>query len=355
MTGTPWLLPEPWTPLDLAADPQPPTWLVPDFLAEGWITLNHGREGAGKSLVYQTIIGAALTGQDWLGRPVNIDRIVVVDEENPLDVVNQRLKAVGYVHERDAERLAYFSQLGCRLGDGRWSEQLLSLVKQNRPQLVVIDSMSSATVATWGNETITPLFQSVFKPLAKLGCAVLLNHHDRKAGGEVQDRASGGTQWLAQVDRQIAFEKRGQIDVSELDDGAVRLAFPITIEAGKARQGKPFPETHLLIISESEPDDHDRLRRMWLELDESPATVTTPRDGEAWRPTWYMERATKAITENPGITLNQLAEIVGRKREYLRRAVDVLIQEGTVRVEDGPRNAQRHYPADATDHQSPLS
>jgi nucleotide-binding universal stress UspA family protein len=73
----------------LSKPPEPPEWIVQDFLARYWITLMNGREGSGKSNAYQALIGAALTGQQWLGRDVNVNRILVVDEENPSGVVNQ--------------------------------------------------------------------------------------------------------------------------------------------------------------------------------------------------------------------------------------------------------------------------
>jgi AAA domain len=333
------LLPDPWLPLDLSRPPEPPEWLVPDYLARGWITLDHGREGSGKSVVYQAIVAAALTGAPFLGRKVNINRILVIDEENPVDVVNSRLKAMGYDHAQHRGRLLYFSQIGCRLGEGTWGDQLLAIAEDFGPDLVVIDSMSSATVATWGNETITPLFASVFRPLVKAGRSLLLNHHDRKAGGEIQDRASGGTQWLAQVDRQIAFEKVAPIAVEELDDGAVRLRFPIKIAAGKARQGKPFPDTYVSVLSESEPQDHDRLRKMWLEEAAPPAA-----EGKTLtRPTWYMERFSRAIEDKPGPGYGEACKAIGKAPgTYARKAMDLLIEEGYVRIEpDGQR--QRHH------------
>ena len=339
------MLPEPWVPLDLSKSPEPPEWIVQDFLARHWITLMNGREGSGKSNAYQALIGASLTDRQWLGRDVKVQRGLVVDEENPPGIVNQRLKAMGYDHERDADRLLYFSQIGCRLGEGNWGPHLLSIAEDFRPDLVVVDSMSSATSATNDNESITPLFRTIFKPLAALGCAVNLVHHERKAGGGIADRVSGGAQWLAQVDRQIGFEKNGAMTEVVAPGGVYRRSFPIKIVPGsKARQGSPIPETFLSIESESEPNAKDELRWMRLEVVDKP---TTPKDGSDWRPTWYVDKVQEVLRKEPGLTFNAIHQAIGKgKREYTRRAVDLLIEEDTIRIESGARNAQLHYLAD---------
>ena len=338
------MLPEPWVPLDMARAPEAPRWVVPDFLALGWLSMVHAKWGSGKSMLYQTLIGAAMSGAPWLGRDVNaVERVLVVDEENPADVVIARLKAAGYVHERDSERLLYFDQIGCRLGETGWNEQLLDAVDQFRPTLVVIDSMFAATTATWANETIMPLFRDVFRPMARrFDCAVWLNHHDKKAGGEIGERASGGDQWMAQVDRQIAVDKLAEgAEPKGSEDGQVRLGFPIRLTGGKSRQGPSLPETYVSIESRARVEDPDLPVRMWLDVVERPASEGG-RDAE-FRPTWYMDRAIQVVAAEPGVTFNGIYKAVGKSRGYLRTALDLLIDEGAVRVEGGSRSSQAHF------------
>lgn len=301
----------------------------------------HAKWGSGKSMLYQTLIGAAMAGEPWLGRDVSaIERVLVIDEENPADVVAARLKACGYEDDRDRGRLLYFDQIGCRLGVATWNEQLLGIAADFRPDLVVIDSMFAATTATWGNETINPLFASVFKPLARLDCALWLNHHDRKAGGDIGDRASGGDQWMAQVDRQIAVDKLAEGATPKAsEDGYLRLSFPIRLTGGKSRQGRSLPETYVSIESSSRPEEPDLPVRMWLEVIEKQA----PKDADGWRPTWYMRRFARALEREPGLSYNRLCDAIGKSTgTYPRQALDLMIEEGYVRVEQDGR-AQRHY------------
>lgn len=262
-----------WQPLDLGSEPRPPEWLVQDVLARGWITLWGGPPGAGKSYVYQGLVGAAMAGGDWLGRPISgLDRILAIDEENPGDVAIRRLRGfdVGPEH---AGRLRYYNQLGVRLGSGAWADELQTIASEFRPDLIVLDSVSSALAVNVNeNDSISETFSSVLRPLAKRGSAVLVLHHDRKAGGDVAERVLGGVQWIGQVDRQVAFEAQAKRPATwATSAGTTRASFPIRLSDGKARDGVGLPTTDLTIESEMNPDGTYR----WMRLD------LTPKGGDA--------------------------------------------------------------------------
>lgn len=342
-------VPDRWHRLNFSEPPKPPQWLVPDLLARGWITLTHGKPKSGKSQAALAIVAAALTDGTFLGRPVTgVRRILVIDEENPVDVVNVRLKAMGYEPPASGadDRLFYLSQSGFKIGLPDWNTELLEFTDRYRPDYVVIDSMFRATTATGTNESIVPLFD-VFRHIANRGAAVHLVHHNTKytAEGDILNSASGGDQWMAQIDRQVAFTQTGPMEESTLPAGEIRRTFPIEIEGGHTRMGSPFPKVAAAVVSESDPSEPDMPVRMWIEEREH-ATESTPTERQAFRPTWYIEKAGEILKDQPGLTFNGLHKQVGRKREYLRRALDVMIEEGTVRVEGGDRNSQIHYLSD---------
>jgi hypothetical protein len=318
---------ERWIALDLARTPTPPDDLVPKVLTRGWVTLFSGPPAAGKSYGYQSLCAAAMNGGTWLGLRVRgIERIVVVDEENPADVVLQRLRAFG-VGAQHADRLRYFSQVGCRLGsphDPSWGEELLAIVGDFKPDLVVIDSASSATAtATSENDSISTTFSGVLRPLARLGCAVLLLHHDRKAGGDVGERVLGGMQWLGQVDRQVAFEaKATRPDTWATPAGTLRASFPIRLLAGKARQGIGIPDTRASIESEQDADGSYR----WVRLDVAEAVPDASRElGERIL-------AFVGVQEGGSARLAEIASELGVARNdgRLSRALDALLRRGAI-------------------------
>lgn len=268
-----------WVALDFSQDPIPTIDFVPRVITPGWITLFSGAPGSGKSYAYQALVAAAMTGDSWLGMPVNgIERVLVVDEENPSDTVIQRLRAFG-VGAEHAARIRYYSQIGCRLGaptDSSWGDELLAIVGEYRPQLVVVDSASSATATALNeNDSISATFSTVLRPLARLGCAVVLIAHDRKSGGEVAERVLGGVQWLGQIDRQIAFEARSRrADAWTTADGTERVSFPIRLVAGKGRQGIGIPDTNASI--ESDQDQQGAYR--WVRLDTGESAPNVSRE-----------------------------------------------------------------------------
>lgn len=263
-----------WQALDLGADPAPPEWLVRDVAARHWITMFGGPPGAGKSYGYQSLVAAAMTRRgEWLGRPVTgIDRVLVVDEENPRDAALRRLRGFG-VGPEHSERLRYFSQNGVRLGAGAWAAELTSIASTFRPDLIVLDSVSSSLAVLMNdNDSVSATFSSVLRPLARLGAAVVVLHHDRKGGGDVSERVLGGMQWIGQLDRQIAFEALAERpDTWATAEGTTRASFPISLTSGKSRDGVGLPTTHFTIESEAEPDGRYR----WLRLD------LTPRHGDS--------------------------------------------------------------------------
>lgn len=258
-----------WQPLDLEREPEPPVDLVPRVLTRGWITLFSGAPGVGKSYGHQSLIAAALTGRTWLGLSVTgIERILVIDEENPPGVAFQRLRGLGVVPEH-AERLRYFSQTGCRLGAGTWATELVEIVEEWRPDLVIVDSASSATATLLNeNDSISAMFSEVLRPLARLGCAVLVLHHHRKAGGDVGERILGGMQWEGQLDRHISFDAPEKAAKSwPTPSGTEHASFKVKVEAGKSRHGLGIDKTEFSI--ESEQDADGRYLSIALKLQEA--------------------------------------------------------------------------------------
>lgn len=49
---------------------------------------------------------AAVSGEDWLGRKVNAQRVLYVDEENPKRVPHGRMRALGMTNEFKSKLLA---------------------------------------------------------------------------------------------------------------------------------------------------------------------------------------------------------------------------------------------------------
>jgi hypothetical protein len=78
---------------------------------------------------------------------------------------------------------------------------------------------------------------------------------------------------------------------------------------------------------------------------ELPKPVDRDQEGESkpFRPTHLMEHASKVVEGEPGCSFNFIEQHVKGKREYVFGATQLLLEEGYVRREDGPRNSHLHY------------
>jgi hypothetical protein len=67
-------------------------------------------------------------------------------------------------------------------------------------------------------------------------------------------------------------------------------------------------------------------------------------DGGSFRPNYLMERLSTAITQSPGLTTRALRGAVQGKSDAKDLALELLVSEGYVTIEPGPRGARLHHP-----------
>jgi hypothetical protein len=66
-----------------------------------------------------------------------------------------------------------------------------------------------------------------------------------------------------------------------------------------------------------------------------------PADDE-FRPTNLMERGSKEVERNPGLTSAELVTLIGAKRQWSLRALSLLVAEGYVRAERDGKTRRHH-------------
>jgi hypothetical protein len=66
--------------------------------------------------------------------------------------------------------------------------------------------------------------------------------------------------------------------------------------------------------------------------------------GGVQRPEVLMDKLSRAITDNPGLTQNALKAAVRGKREHLMLALELLINERYVEARLGPNRSRKHFP-----------
>lgn len=188
--------------LDVSAPPAPPDWLINGLVCKGDVCLMLGEPGVGKSVVSLSVAVAVAEGfPDWLGHRMHGGgRVLVVDEENPVDVAHSRLASLGLT-ERGNRNLRYLSRQGVRVD--KFPERILDDAIAFDPTLIVLDSLTRLHTQDENSAgAMAAVFNDGINPLAReTGATVLLLHHANKGdGGSAFNRSRGSSDIVASVD-----------------------------------------------------------------------------------------------------------------------------------------------------------
>lgn len=292
----------------------------------------------GQFLLYEAAINAVSAppeaGKSWLamlaGRQVLAagGSVVYIDHEDAPRPVVARLRAIGIDDRSICERFHYIRP------DEPIKPADLDAIAALNPRLIVVDGVNEAMglegLDLERNKQVADYFNRVPKPLAvRTGAAVLLLDHVVKNAENRGRYPIGGQAKLAGVQGASYALKiaapfgRGRVGSSRLHltkdrrgwiptQGANRLVGTFTITAD---------------------DDGGRVA---LRLD--PATT-----GEEFRPTGYMERVSRELERSgSALSWNQIKLAVAGNNDHKHLALDLLVRDGYVSREDGPRRSHLH-------------
>jgi hypothetical protein len=195
-----------YLPLNLRQDPPPADWLIDSLIAMGDVTLVPGPPGVGKSWLTMGVTVAVAEGWPSL---LSCDvghrgRVLYVDQENPLDVVIRRLKLLG-LSEAGMDNIRYLWNCGIRLDKepGKFIDEAIEF----EPKLIVLDSLTRLHTQDENNAgAMAALVNDSIQPLARAtGAAVMLIHHDNKAG-----EPRGSIDIMASVDAALQARSAGE-------------------------------------------------------------------------------------------------------------------------------------------------
>jgi len=179
-----------------------------------------GEAGAGKSMLTYTLSMALASGILWLERPLEAQRVLYCDEENP------------YWTRRQYARWAYRG-LGCppkatlaknlwleplqltNAGPGGWQSRLCQLAQAHKPNLIIIDTATPACHIDDENDNgeatraVTKLRGAMLN--AAPGCSMIVLRHARMEPESGKYKPRGATAWIGATDCTLLHSNtRGQ-------------------------------------------------------------------------------------------------------------------------------------------------
>lgn len=327
--------PHTWAPVDLAPvlsgeflDP-PPTMLT---RTDGVPLLYDG--------AVHTISGESESGKTWLTLVAAVQllaaghRVTFIDFEDRADRVIARLLALGAYPQHIRDHFAYVRPDRPLDNDGR--RQLEPALHNVR--LVILDGVTEAmTIHGYdlNSNSDSALFQALLpRWVADHGPAVVLIDHVVK-DKEKQDRFALGAQHkLAGIDGAAYIVKvlepfgRGKLGRARVD-------------VAKDRPGHVRGQAHGRSIAEFTLDATRSDEVLTYVLD--PAGTHSGRAGDTFEPTVLMERVSRYVQANPGMTKKAIEGAMNGKATTIRLAVELLVTRGYVGVKSGPRGAVQHF------------
>ncbi len=325
----------PWTPVDVGAILRGESVTTPPSVLtrrDGVCLLHRGRLNAflGETESLKTW-AALLSAKEELAQG---HHVVMLDFEDTAEATVERLLALGATPEAICSRFTYVNP------EGRFDDVAKAVIEEaiktrGLPSLLITDSVTEAMTQVGlnpekGTEVAT-FYAGFSRFFASLGAAVLLVDHvtkDRESRGRWaigSERKLSGLTGAAYGFHLISPFGRGRT-------GSVKMTVSKDRQ-GHVRQHEVAGRVIATLVLTSNPDNGVT------------ATLEVPEEATEghFRPTHLMEQMIKVIATQPGLTKNALRGAVRGKNETKDLALELLVNEGTVTVESGPRGAHRHF------------
>lgn len=280
-------------------------WVLDGIFARGALHMITSEPGAGKSTFAAAAVYAISKGLPFMGRATKRSPVLILDAENPLPAICERLNRLGVkTHE-------YLRAWGQWVGEdppAAGGAIVLEWVKRcDVKPVIIIDSVIAFHPGAENDSNETRKYMAQYRALTAMGATVLLLHHTGKS--ETSKDYRGSSDYKASID--IGYK------LTNLGDPA-RLS---------ALELRPFKQRFSV---------ESVLRILYHN------GVFSPNQSEVHKSA--AEKLRDLLKANPGITKSQFEMLAADEnvaRNQAREFLEKGIQCGTVRVEIGMKN--RHF------------
>ncbi len=171
---------------DIAADLPPIEWIWDGWIPRGLLTVLGASQGSGKSFVATDLAYRIVHNQGYPdGAPVQRPgaNVIYVDAEMVPQILNERTLHYGMDRSKLFLMLAEPGEM-IDLGKERYQERLTEMTEILKPELIIIDSLSSIHNGGQNNvEDVRSLIGYLTRLVGWANCGMVLVHHIRKPPG----------------------------------------------------------------------------------------------------------------------------------------------------------------------------
>lgn len=302
---------------------RPPTavhWHVRPLIAAGRSSLLYSPGKAGKSLIAIESAAALAAGRKALSTVYAAEptHVLYVDQEMIIDDWQDRLAAMGYAKADEAlfDEFLHLAQLQAwpPMDTAAGGKAVHAEAEATGAQVVIIDTASKVISGEENaNDTQQAFYRHTVVPLKRAGIGVLVLDH---TGKDLDRGARGGSAKTDNVDLAFELSLRGR-DLLTMRCSHARFRDQALMEPTFLRR-ETDPLMHIVEIRK------------------------VNEKGGGTRPTHLMDKVWKYVAANPGASRTIIETANLGRVEYVRMAIDLLVLEGYLAMELGPRKAQQH-------------
>ncbi len=289
-------------------------WVIEGLIQRGGVNFIAGAPKSHKSFLRKFLVASALTGGTVFEqfpvrtRPERVLTLIIEDrkawERRTMDAM---FDALGFVGEPD---IGICKPFGLKLNHPSHMKQLIALVKREGNDLVTIDPLIQFHDAEENKSSDMSMVLGRLHELAQFATVLIVHHSgkDRRKPGESQ--------------RSVEDSLRGSSTIG----GAANVTVELT------RIG--LSASHKLRVSGKETESLDDIKLL-LDI------------GDTW--TWAVDgpltpaSLRSYILGHPGLTTNDLARRLGKRRDDISAFVKELLEAGDIKKVDGSRRRLEYF------------
>ena len=169
---------------EIADTLKPVRWLWPNWVPRGMLSILGAYQGTGKSYLVLDLARTVIDGGPWPDGTLSeqLGTVLYVEAESVPQITNERAIALGLNRHKLWLLMPENGQI-LDLTQPAWQEHLLNMATTIKPELIIIDSLTSISSAGQNSvEDTNRLLMFLVGIARELDCGLLVLHHLRKPG-----------------------------------------------------------------------------------------------------------------------------------------------------------------------------